>query len=94
MLHKQGKRLYNTLREVISEHLLNEVGSQSEGRGGNGRGEEGRGGGRGGWQMGGREGLGEHLLNEVGFQLEGRGGEGMVFVFFTPSLPRGRPAFG
>ena len=25
VLHKQGRRLYNTLREVITEHLLNEV---------------------------------------------------------------------
>ena len=25
MLHKQGKRLYNTLREVIQTHLVDEV---------------------------------------------------------------------
>lgn len=25
VLHKQGKRLYNTLREVIRSHLLDEV---------------------------------------------------------------------
>ena len=25
MLHKQGRKLYNTLKEVINEHLLQEV---------------------------------------------------------------------
>jgi len=25
VLHKQGKRLYNTLRDVINDHLLKEV---------------------------------------------------------------------
>jgi len=28
VLHKQGKRLYNTLRDVINDHLLKEVREQ------------------------------------------------------------------